>query len=166
MSDLVMHKTSASGALQVGNSTLAAMRTSSGWRLLPSVLPSVRERENEWVSRNADLFEPTFKTLRDLREAVEATWAIDPWPGDLDDYWPEGRVRMRKLSAGHYEVETVQGRTHRGHLRFDPGEHPTRRWRLHDSEGRPIGRFATLGEARQRAGSIMMIEGRVRGWQS
>lgn len=60
-----------------------------------------------WAGRNAGLMQSDFRTLRELRDALEAAFSVDP-PERAHGCLPASA--LTKIQAGHYKLDLGEGR--------------------------------------------------------
>lgn len=154
MRSVTLERRGAIGGYRVAGTQIMIRRQSGGWAV--SVI--LRTQDIEWWKRHRGFLEQSFPRLRDAREALEALFSVDPLPTELKDVdqdYPE----MKLITPGKYQITRHEdGRT----ITADLTRHLHRGtgywWRLTNKDGRTMGHFRTLSEARRGSSGRLAAE--------
>lgn len=110
MSKLTLHRLPSNlygvGMYLAGDSPLVVRSEAGYWHIQDTkwYKPSGRD----WWTRNQQIAELKFSTLRDAREYLEALFAVDPPP--QREHLTRSGLKMEKKGPGLYEAVTPSGR--------------------------------------------------------
>lgn len=144
MRRVTLERVGAIGGYRVAGTQIGIRRCSDGWMVFVMMRGQV-----DWTRRNHTLLSQTFPRLRDARDALEALLAVDALPAELMTSG-QGEPDMKMIRAGKYRVtQHDDGKTVTAELTRDRHQDRGYWWRLSDKDGRTLGYFRTLSEARR-----------------